>query len=226
MATLAELRQQVRQRADVENSNFVSDAELNAYINSSYKELYDLLVATFEDYYTLDPVEFTLSGSTYTYDLPTNFYKLRGLDYKESSGGSDWWTVRPFVFTERNRVNNTFIGNVYAWDQRSYRIVGDKLYIYPQENAKGTYRIWYVPRATELAADTDTLDGVNGWEEYVIVDAAMKILIKEESDIQPLVLQKEQMRQRIIDMAKDRDVGEGDRIGDVYSDWDFPFGRR
>lgn len=225
MATLAELRQLVRQRADMENSNFVSDAELNAYINSSYKELYDLLVATFEDYYTLDPVEFTLSGSTHTYDLPANFYKLRGVDFKNSSSGSEWSTVRPFVFTERNRVNNTFYGNLYSWDQRSYRILGNKLVFYPQENAEGTYRIWYVPRTTELAGDTDELDGINGWEEYVVVDAAMKVLIKEESDIQPLVLQKEQMRKRIEDMAKDRDAGESDRIGDVHSDWEYPYRR-
>ena len=69
MATLATLRNRVRQRADMENNNFVSDSEVNQYINSSYAELYDLLVAKFEDYYVADPLEFAISSGSSTYNL-------------------------------------------------------------------------------------------------------------------------------------------------------------
>ena len=41
MVTLAQLKELVRQRADQQHSEFVSDSELVSYINNSYKELYD-----------------------------------------------------------------------------------------------------------------------------------------------------------------------------------------
>ena len=55
--TLAELREASRQRADQENSQFISDSELNSYINQSYFELYDILVQSYgDDYYVANPV--------------------------------------------------------------------------------------------------------------------------------------------------------------------------
>ncbi len=41
--TLTELKAESRQRADMENSNLVSDTELTTYINKSIAELHDLL---------------------------------------------------------------------------------------------------------------------------------------------------------------------------------------
>ena len=99
MATLSELRTLALQRADKENSRFISTAEANNYINLAYGELYDLLVSQFADYYSTT-VNFTLSG-TNTYALPADFYKIRGLDYLISA--NNYVTVFPFNFNERNR---------------------------------------------------------------------------------------------------------------------------
>lgn len=209
---LSSLRTRVRARADMKNSNFVEDSELNQYINSSYQELYDLLVASFEDYYTAAPTSFTISsGNTYT--LPADFYKLRGVD--SSIDGVNYYTMQPFDFANRNNFNNTVgVLNSYQF-QNQYRIVGDKIYITPEDNAAGSYRIWYVPRATTLSTDSSTLDGINGWEEYVVVDAARKCLAKEESDTSFLVQEKEMLRQRIITMSARRDAGMPKSITDV-----------
>ena len=50
---LSDLRTLVRQRADQENSQFVTDEELRQYINRGYAGLYDMLVtnANSEDYF-------------------------------------------------------------------------------------------------------------------------------------------------------------------------------
>lgn len=224
MVTLSELKTRVRRRADMERSQFVSEAELTEYISSSYKELYDLLVATFEDYYTLDPVEFTLTQGQYTYDLPSDFYKLRGVDGKlhASSSTTDYQTLYPFNFNERNRRNREFNRALFGIVSLTYRIVNNKLYIYPQEAAAGQYRIWYVQRASDLVNDTDTVDGVNGWEEYIVIDAAIKMLGKEESDTTVLKDEKERIKQRIIDMAAERDAGSSERITDVTRSLYYP----
>jgi hypothetical protein len=91
---LSDLRTLVRQRADQENSQFVTDEELRQYINRGYAELYDLLVtnATSEDYF-LNSSTVTLVSGTQTYDLPADFYKLRGVDLNM---GSDTFPLRRY----------------------------------------------------------------------------------------------------------------------------------
>ena len=172
--TFLSLRNQARDRADQSQSRFVSESELGTYINNSIKELYDLLVASSADYYIKDPLAFTLTGVQDGFSLPSDFYKLRGLDQSIDSSGaaSSWRTVRNFNFQERNRFNqqNSIVSS-YA--QVRYRVFADSagplLKLIPQENAAGVYQLWYIPSCPTLVADGDTFDGINGWEEYVIL---------------------------------------------------------
>lgn len=71
--------------------------------------------------------------------------------------------------------------------------------------------------------DAKTIDGIAGWEEYVIIDAAIKAQIKQESDIQPLLLQKQAMKERIEAMAEGRDVGQAQHVSDVLGANAFGF---
>ncbi len=64
----------------------------------------------------------------------------------------------------------------------------------------------------QLLKDTDILDGVSGWTEYVIVDAAIKALEKEESDTSALQIRKQMLKQRIEESAMNRDAGQPDTI--------------
>lgn len=211
---LSELRTEVRNRADMEESEFVTDSELNSYINKSWHELYDILTAAYEDYYTLPPVTFTLASGESTFDIPTDFYKLRGID-GALNGSTDFFTLAKFNFNRRNRKSTAFNGLQGGQFSRTYRLIRDKVYISPDDNADGEYRFWYVPQANDLVIDTDEMDGVNGWEEYVIVDAAIKALNKEESDVSVLLAQKAALQQRIITLSKNRDAGTADTITDV-----------
>lgn len=217
--TLSYLDTKVRQRADMEGSEFISTTEMYGYINDSYKELYDLLVGKFEDYYLADPLEFTISSGS-TYDLPSDFYKIIGLDFKVSA--SDYQTVFPFTFADRNRrrVTDKLRG---LYTVARYRILGDKLRFVPEDQCQGTYRLWYVPKATDKTLGTDTIEGVNGWEEYIIVDAAIKCMQKEESDVNVLMSQKMALIKRIEEMAQNRDAGHSQRVTDVtMNEFDDP----
>jgi hypothetical protein len=209
--TVDSVRLQAKQRADMVNSNFVSPSEWIAMINLSWKELYDILVAKFEDYYTAPPLTFTVTAGN-TAPLPLDFYKMRGLDYALS--GSDFYPLEKFTFLERNnRSRGTLYQGLYPTVK--YRIYGDEILFTPDDGATGSYRLWYIPRATDLTTETDTLDGVNGWEEYVIVDAAIKALQKEESDVSVLMAQKQALLLRINDMAQNRDAGSPEKVTDV-----------
>ena len=210
--TLSDLKTRARDQADMTDSDFIDDTELTFYLNSSYTELYDLLVSKFEDYYVAAPTSFTISSGASTYSLPSDFYKLRGVDYLLS--GTDYVPLQKFNFANRNQ--NTALHSMYRRVPKvSYRIVGNTLYIEPAANAPGSYRLWYTPAATLMSSDSDTVNGVNGWEEYIVVDTAIKMLAKEESSTTQLERQRERLLQRIDVMAQNRDYDQPESITDV-----------
>lgn len=215
--TLLDIRTQCRDRADMANTNFISDTELNSYINASIAELYDLLVATFADYYIEDEI-FTLTGTNLR-AVPADFYKLRGLDFRISN--QDWITLYKYNFTRRNLKNRDIIRTYRGEPTRQYRLMGTELRIEPEDQADGQYRLWYIPAFTPLALDADTFDSVNHWIEYVVVDSAMKMLQKEESDTSLFERQKFNLVKRIEAMAAERDAGEPETVADVQADTFF-----
>lgn len=215
--TLASLRLQARQRADMVNSLFVSDSELTGYINSKYTELYDLLVQKFgDDYFVADPYTFTTTGAE-LYPLPTDLYKLKGL---EVQNGSQWFDVPKMgAFSQRNR------GGVSPYSDMRYRLLGGKIMVRSGSVAPSSgraMRMWYVPRPTLLANDSDSIDGVSGWEEYVVVSAAISCLAKEESDTTGLERQLAGLTQRIEAAAENRDEGAPQTVADVRRGFDWP----
>ena len=206
--TASDLKLRARQRADMENSEFVTDSELLYYVNNSYAELYDILVAKFEDYYVKNPpYEFTLAGNDYAANLPADFYKLRGLDRQS---GSDWYNLRLFQFEQRNDK----LRGASPYESLRYRVYGSQIIISPSDQASGTYKVWYIPKFTPLVSDSDTVDGVNGWEEYIVVDVAIKCLQKEESSTTTLEGMKKSLLVRINSMSANRDAGEPERVTD------------
>jgi hypothetical protein len=56
-----------------------------------------------------------------------------------------------------------------------------------------------------------------GWDEYLIVDSAIKMQVKEEQDVTGLMVQKNQLVERIITESQNRDAGEPQVVTDVVS---------
>jgi hypothetical protein len=78
---------------------------------------------------------------------------------------------------------------------------------------------------TQLTTDASVCDGISGWTEYIIVDAAIKAMQKEESDVSALMAQKQMLTQRINAMAESRDAGSPAKVSDnLYADFWFPTG--
>lgn len=152
--TLAQLRTASRQRADMVNSTFISDPELNSYINASYYELYDLLVQKYGNDYFMKEYSFQLQGNISQYPLPADFFKLLGVDLQISDGPDGYVSLRPFTLAERNRYSTA---NVQTWigvTNLRYRISAGNLWFTPSPQTGQTIRIWYVPRLAELVDAT------------------------------------------------------------------------
>lgn len=224
--SLGQVRLLSQQRADRVNSNFVTLPEWNTYINQSYFELYDLLTTLFEDYYLAEPITFTTNGTEQKYALPNGenysgarpFYKLRGVDIGIQNNQNAYVTVNKFNFIDRNKyVYPNSASTMYGVFNLQYRVMGDYIYFIPTPSGNQPMRLWYIPRLVQLLKDTDIMDGVSGWSEYVVIDAAIKALQKEESDVSVLFAEKQQMIARINGSAANRDAGSPDRVSDVRS---------
>jgi len=222
--SLGEVRLMAKQRADMVNSQFITDPEWNSYINQSYFELYDLLTNVHEQWYMADPLEFTTDGSTFQYPLPNGinynaarpFYKMVGVDCGLNTTANSFITLNRFNFIDRNKFIYPNIGSTfYGVFNLQYAVVGDTIYFIPTPAAGQIIRVWYQPRLETLLKDSDVLDGVSGWSEYVIVDAAIKAMQKEESDVTVLAAQKTLLRARIEESAINRDEGQPMTISDT-----------
>ena len=320
--TLGNIRATVRQRADMVNTQFVTDAELNGYISASYFELYDIIIQKFGDDYEsiTPPFPITTVANTQLYALPSDFYKLLGVDLQiNSNSPNGWLTLKPFMFAERNRNSfpNVQAGVGYRSNLR-YRLNGNNLWLTPTPQAGQALQLWYIPRPTFLSdtgtitlsevvlgntvtlngvtfiasagtlginfavGGTDTItaanlvtvinqqagsvsalagisavssgpvvtitltagsvvwsgvstftfalpdspsgtpgtwgtlvDGVSGWEEYIVADAAIKCLEKEESDTSVQMAQKQALLLRIEAAAENRDAGAPQVVSDT-----------
>lgn len=79
--------------------------------------------------------------------------------------------------------------------------------------------------AASVTGDNTTADGISGWLEYVITDAAIKAGQKEESDVSVLLAQKAALIRRVEAAAENRDAGNPATIADVqWTNGTWPFG--
>ena len=213
----------------MESSQFVTDNELNFYINQSIAELHDMLVQSYGADYYVKNTTFQTIGQQESYDLSTiipddDFYKLRAVDAQLN--GDDWFTLQRFNFNERNRFQNFGVWDYLGITNVRYRIVGNEIRFVPIPDRNINIRLWYVPRAVTLSLDTDSYNDFNGWIEYVLVDCAIKMLNKEESDVSVLLAEKQLLKRRIEEVANNRDVENSESIQDIYiENDDYFYGR-
>jgi len=274
---LNSLRDEARQRADQVNTTFVTDAELNGYLNNSWSELYDILVSKYQDDYFLTSTTVTITSGTSSYSLPSNFYKARGVDLNINDNQNT--PLQRYTFADRTRDSLVR----YARDVK-YRIQANNIVFAPSPSSN-TATLWYIPKPRKLQSVTptaisrgstttwtvpsthsfvaeDEINGINfyatdynvqqtvssvtsttvvtdldssalsdptvygtlesmqdfvnaGWRQYVSVDAAIMMMLKEESDISGLVYVKQGLLDRIEIMAEDRDSGEPAQVTNV-----------
>lgn len=209
---LSELRDRILFHVDAEHESndgpWVSDSRLNAYINWSRRRL-DAYLARYDLQQDESSVDVTADGST-NYDLATagatDYVALLGVYYIDNNGDPVWIPRHG----GRERPSSTG-NNRYA---RSYRVYGKKLELDPIVS-EGTYRVYYVPEASPLSSDSDTVDYPFGWEEWIVLQVAMKLRQKEESVDDPLKRDFLELKAEIANETVIRDTYEVQSIADV-----------
>lgn len=195
--TLQDIRLDCRDRADMPRARLVSDQNLDRYINDSVARVYKMLVAARgQDYYMKDQ-SFTTDGRNPSqYALNSDFWQLVNVT---ATDGTFRRTLRPFTMKERAR-----------WQE--YAVPAGLVVTYS-----------YVPAPDRLTDPDATFDGIAGWEEWVVLDAAMKMLEKEETDTSAMANRRAELTREIELLAPDRDAGWPERVTDVGRGWDYSY---
>ena len=221
--TLSQIRNKVRQRADIETSRHVTPAELDDYINICFAEYYELLVQSGQHYF--EQVQAFVTPGTSTVAVNPDYFATLRLDWIPDSQRRVRIPKIEAAEIDCFRTTGTVVGG--------HRVVGDNIVLYPTPPAGQSFEHLYVPAAPLLVNDSDTMDGVQGWEELVVIGAAIKVAIKEETDASLLLRERDELRVRISTAAEDRSLLASGRVVDVsdygdlsyLNDGYFPFRR-
>ena len=212
--TLVELRTDARRKADMEDDgNFISDAELTDYVNESIADLYDLMIDGETSQLFAKNAPILVQVGTNSYELPSDFYRLTSIDlqvggfYIPGIPGDARETAR----LASNPPTEQHFKYFVRWDLTTGRKF---VFIYPEID-ENNLAIVYVPEAPTLVTDTDPVDGPNRWHEYIAVDAAIKMLQKQEQDTTALEFRLRRLEARIKDHIRDIDVGIPQQIRDL-----------
>ncbi len=238
--SLGELRLRSQETADRVGSQFVGTSEWNAFLRLAMYELYDLLIDSYEDYFSDQTVLIQTDGTTANYALPNGvsnylggsyngvsgtpakaLYKAIGFDLGVNTSNDAWVTLNKFNFIKRNSyVYPNSTSTIYGVYNMRYRIMGNYVNIIPTPSGNQVIRMWYAPRLPALLADNDiTTIGYSGWLRYPIVRAAKYALDKEEgSDTSKLDAELIFLKTRIEQSSQNRDAGIPDTISETRSD--------
>src|SRR5690349_18494308 len=189
--TLSTLRTLVRQRGDWENSPVFTDAVLTSFVNSAIAELYDEVIKTWDDQYTVEQTLATVAG-TATITPGVSIYKLRGLDYQRSTG--DYVPLVEITLAERNKWGQR--GEPQAFRQQGGGTSG-QIVIYPTPAAVYSLRCYYIPPFTPLVADGDSFEFLNGYEELVLQTALLRCDQHEQYPIGERMAEIDRVHKRV-----------------------------
>lgn len=171
--TWGELRTRIRQRTNKEKSQFVTDTEINGLMEEAYSVMYNKLVNANENYF-ISPYTLTLVAGTEDYNLPSDFFKLKGVDISRNGFK---YAMNQVPWDSRSKYQVT---TSYQSTPIDYMFYGNKLRFLPIPNAGFSVTLYYIPAAPVYVDDNTVIDGVSGFEKYIVYSVAATIRAKEE----------------------------------------------
>ena len=227
---LADLMDEVRLRTNVQGlQKSFADMEIIGYINQSLSEWYDEVISTTFSgqryrstfsFVVTPPANLTSQVNPVAEALPADFYREISVDVYLAGTIK----INGLKFQEEER-------NMYCWwpigwvvgQPVYYQLWGGNLVFLPAPQGQFQCQLNYIPIAPKLFSPNDTFDSINGWEEWVICDAAIKVALRDgQFDlVQQLTMRRDEQRERIRMCAASRE-GTAERIHETAR-YDFEF---
>ena len=218
---LSEFRTRVRYKADIEvgaSGSRFPDAEVDRYINEACKQLYNKLVLARGESYYEKAHKADCALSTNLYNLPSDFAWLVGVMAWDGVVGGEYCQVPPFdAASYQALLSANTAGSIH---ELHYKLTPTQVEIRPTPtSADWDVLLSYIPTMTEMSSPTDTFDGINGFEEWAILTAAIACKTKDEEDPSALMAERAIIDQTITGLASQRDAGRPPVIQDTRQDY-------
>ena len=131
-------------------------------------------------------------------------------------------------WTDHHRVGYFLYTDINGTGSRQHQV----MHFEPTPQAAHTITIFYIPAAPTLIESQSSFSSptfpafpeaailtFTNWSEYIVVDAAMKCLEKEESDTTALMMRKEALRQRIVWHGNTMNADDAGSVRDLDSEY-------
>lgn len=201
----------VRRRGHFDNepgddyaTEFISRDMLIDFLDSGWAEVHSLVLDADPDR-IVSTGSISLTGATDTYPLPSDLFRLRQVDWRSSS--SDEWTrCEPFSAGERDAWRDTE-------DPPLYRLQGENIEL-SSETQAGELRLRYNPAAVRISSSLQSVDGIEGLEELVVLKALRRCKVRADEPTAEVDAEIGLFMSRIKGVARDRDRGSPKRLND------------
>lgn len=216
--SLATLSRRALQRVNLEGvraTQFIKEPELTELVNGSIAKWVDeVRGTTWNGTYNRSTQSISTADGISAYPLEDDFLSLISVDIT-IAGGSPVISARPFQEEERNVFRNYPVMSGWGFGSPIfYQLQGTDIAFIPVPQGVYSVTVNYVPTAPVLVDQDDTIDSVNGWEEFIVLDVAIKCLLKagELETIPALEQRFADERGRIRMMAPRRDQQGAERV--------------
>jgi len=183
--TLLDIRTQIKDDLDLNEETFVTDVDVDRFINDAIEtaeaEIHDL----YEDYFMADIITPIAIGEN-KFDYPADIYgnKIRKIVYKESAAAKN--STSHEVKQEKDILraisrDNYEIDSVnptLTWTPSNNAGEGRKIRTYPATGRAGVLVIYYIRNAARLSLDTDICD-IDEFERFIVQAAKTAVLFKD-----------------------------------------------
>lgn len=192
--TLSELRTLVLEPVDMQEEDFVDEAEVNRYINQGIRQAESEIHTIYQDYF-LNRISLPLEEGVSSYDLPEDIYahKIRKIMYDDGSKNYIVKRIRDLEDIPNIEDNDAYLSYLIINDVEE----GAKIQFYPTPNADSddALTVWYLRDAKELESDSDELD-IPEFYNFVVLYARHECLKKELGNPILIYTKEEMERER------------------------------
>lgn len=223
--SLAQLKADVISQADlveVSSDTFITTTELNRWIVQSTRTFFGMFLLDSSARYFESEHQFHSEDGTGQYNLPSDFFQAYQVDVIRDGVMFPIYPATPEElawgqFTALPSDEGCQNSYEYPDGRPRYRLIGNKIELIPVPTKIYCVKIRYVPTTiayasgggsqVDLSADTDYIDGINGFEQWIVYDVCIKAKMKQEEDISELMVMKRGMEKAIKRQVKKRDRG-------------------
>lgn len=216
-ATASVLMTDIRRLTDTENDANISDAYLLTLVDRSYNKLYRQIATAYAGFFDIEDTSKSLIVGQRTYALPSDFMHLRGVDIVKDN---DRISLTRIGFGDRNSLTNDprYVPLRLERQRTNYAYMVQKndLRIEPLPNTTEQLIITYVPRPARITATNTTFDVIAGFDDFIIYDASIMVLAKQERDASVYGQLRADALQMVVQACKPREVGDAIQVRDQY----------